>query len=91
VSTPKEPAYKIAMTGYIRYVSIDEAYNIEKQLHANADLLVFVDMCDSRTVLPRVDFHGMWATSPEIRQAFTDWNNEMKDEEKQNKNSWEDS
>jgi hypothetical protein len=87
---PDDLCYKLSMTDYITYVSVDEAYNIEKQLQANATILMFYDVNRSRTVLPVKDFNGMWETSPEIRDRCNEWNEAITEEEKQRTNKWKD-
>ena len=60
--------YKVSLRDYVCYVTVEEARLIEDQLARGAEILHFMDVVGSHTVLPTKDFFGMWHTNEEIRR-----------------------
>jgi hypothetical protein len=86
----EKTVFKVSMTDYSAYVDPEEAVSIQAQMAQEQPILTFTDLFGSFTVLPFKDFHGMWETSPAIREEANVWEEEMAKEAAQSNNkTWE--
>lgn len=82
--------WKMSITDYVVVLNKEEAMKVVEQYERGDKILMFTDLFGSESFVPAKDFHGLWYTDFVIRQASTQMNDALKQEEKEHKNSWED-
>lgn len=81
--------WKMSISEYTVAVTEEEARSAAKQYEDGIEILHFTDLFGSETFIPRKDFKGVWHTDFTIRQASEEFNAALKQEEKENKASWD--
>lgn len=77
--------WKMILGDYVVALSEDEVNKLIEQFKNGDELLQFTDMFGSVTHVPRAEFKGVWHTDYGIRTRTTEFNDALKEEEKESK------